>query len=581
MIHADVVEVEGKKWIKVYFKPVPRLIEKMKKVKGAMYNPKSRLWAVPYENLRYFEAYMENHLILWEGKETMAGGIPEESIPPSPIVDYEFKTKPFDYQIRGFNAIVERNFLILADDMGLGKTFQLVTAIAAKKQIGKLKRGVVMCKASLLYNWRDEIHKHSNEKAVIYAGTKKQRSKMISDLQKDDSWTFLIISYGTFRNDVSLLDDLDTSIPLDFVALDESHVIKNPTSKIGSVIHNIPFRYKYLLTGTPLPNTPLEAYNYLRLGGKVHINWWQFQRRYAIMGGYDNKEVLGYDNIKELRELVQENMLRRSKEEKLHDLPPAIISDIKLQMSKGQAKLYEAVKKEILEDLKDTTLDSVPSALSKLVRLQQITDAPEILGSKERSIKLEALDEFLDDLISGGQKAIIFSRFKTMVNIMSERYAEYNPAVIHGDIASIGKSREQAERSCAHLQGAEKEEKINELMTSERQKEVYKFQKDKNCKIFIGCAPACREGLTLTASSTVIFLDSEWSYAYYSQAYSRAHRIGQKSTVNVYNFVCEGTIDEKVLDIIKRKEAMSQALLDNKVGKFGATKAREFIQSMM
>jgi SNF2 family DNA or RNA helicase len=109
---------------------------------------------------------------------------------------------------------------------------------------------------------------------------------------------------------------------------------------------------------------------------------------------------------------------------------------------------------------------------------------------------------------------------------------------------------------------------------------VAKFQEDDSCRLFIGCAPACREGLTLTAATHVVFLDCEWSPAYVEQAFSRAHRIGQKDAVTVYYLVCEETIDEYVQDVLERKDALAQTMLDEGIESVGAIRAKEMIQIM-
>lgn len=586
MIYAEKVEALGKQWIKVYFKPIAELVYSMNKVPGARLNPQTKFWNVPYENRKYFEDIMGNHLIIWKGEESVGGGIDESTIPSTPLVNYKFKTKPFDYQIKGSNLIFERNFLILADEMGLGKTKIVIDGIGMKKQEGLVNRGIVICKASLIYNWKNEIEKHSDMKAIVVAGTPKQRAEIFSDLYYTKDWTFLVMGYDIFRLSILNLDNFDTYVGFDFLVVDESHVIKNPNSQIGSLIHRIPFHCKYLLTGTPLPNVPLEAYNYLKLGGKVDMNWWQFRRRYAIFGGYGGKEIVGYKNMKELRTLINNNMLRRRKEDKLKDLPSITFTTIPLVMSPGQAKLYNAVKKGIIEDLQDTSLERVPNALAKLMRLQQITDAPALLDSKEKSIKLEALDDLLESLIEDeGQKVVVFSRFKTMVEIMRTRYKKYNPAVVHGEVSTHGKPLHVAEKIIAkehpNISEAEKKRILYDLTTSDRQKEVDRFQNDPECKLFLGCAPACREGLTLTASSDVIFVDVEWSPAYVQQAYSRVHRISQTKPVNVYYLVCKDTIDEKVMQVLERKEQMAQTLIDGGVKEIKTNRAKEFILSMI
>lgn len=585
MIYAEKVTVEGRDWIKVYFKPIAELVYSMNKVPQATFNPKTKLWAVPYSNREAFESIMGNHLIIWHGDQATPGGIQEETIPATPLIDYTFKTKPFDYQIRASNLVYQRNFLILADEMGLGKTKCTIDGIAMKKQAGMLKRGLVICKASLLYNWKEEIEKHSNLKAVVFAGTAKQRSEILDQIAHDPELTFIIVSYETFRICIASFDEYDTKIGIDFMVVDEAHKIKNPNSQIGALIHRIPIRYKYLLTGTPLPNTPLESYNYLKLGGKIDMNWWQFRKHYGIFGGYGGKEVIGYKNINELKEVLHENMLRRLKKDKLKELPDIVYTTIPVIMTPGQAKLYDAVRKEIIEDLKETSLDSVPNALAKLMRLQQITDAPALIDSKEKSIKLLTLDDILEDLIDGGgHKVVVFSRFRTMINIMMERYKKYNPAVIHGDIDSQGKPEHLAEKYISErypsVSCEERKRLIKEFTLSDRQKEVIRFQNDDSCKLFL-MTQAAQEGLTLTASSRIICVDSLWSPAYMNQIYARLHRIGQKDCVNVYHIVCKNTIDEKVMKVLERKDEMAQTLIDNGIKDIGANRAKEFIRSMI
>lgn len=585
MIYAEKVNVNGRDWIKVYFKPIAELVYSMNKVPQATFNPKTKLWAVPYSNREAFESIMGNHLIIWHGDQATPGGIPEETIPSAPLINFNFKTKPYDYQIRASNLIYQRNFLILADEMGLGKTKCTIDGIAMKKQAGMLKRGLVICKASLLYNWKEEIEKHSNLKAVVFAGTAKQRSEILDQIAHDPELTFIIVSYETFRICIASFDEYDTKIGIDFMVVDEAHKIKNPNSQIGALIHRIPIRYKYLLTGTPLPNTPLESYNYLKLGGKINMNWWQFRKRYGIFGGYGGKEVIGYKNINELKEVLHENMLRRLKKDKLKELPDIVYTTIPVIMTPGQAKLYDAVRKEIIEDLKETSLDSVPNALAKLMRLQQITDAPALINSKEKSIKLLTLDNILEDLIDdGGHKVVVFSRFRTMINIMMERYKKYNPAVIHGDIDSQGKPEHLAEKYISErypsVSGEERKRLIKEFTLSDRQKEVIRFQNDDSCKLFL-MTQAAQEGITLTASSRIICIDSLWSPAYMNQLYARLHRIGQKNCVNVYHIVCKNTIDEKVMKVLERKDEMAQTLIDNGIKDIGANRAKEFIRSMI
>lgn len=618
-------------WIRVTYKKNPYIFNALTTIQGALYDYKRNVWAVPYYKREEFEEKLGGFIIDWVDEPTpFNGGIPETEFSKYPVVPgysvtYDkdgkiidwtgFKVPPYaDYQVRGFNAIVERDFLILADDMGLGKTWQTVTAIEAKKKLGLLNRCLVLAKASLLYMWRDEIEKFTNCKAVVFAGTPKQRMRISNYLHGNDDWTFLIMSYEMFRLSVDTVTNIDNYKPIECIVLDESHKIKNPMTKLGQRVHYIPFKYKYLLTATPLPNSPMESFNYLKLGNALppesiaynpykknnQVNdivdeWWAFQYRYCIYGGYNDREVIGYKNIDELRAAIQSNMLRRTKEEKLKDLPDVTFKNIELEMLPKQKRMYDAIRKEILEELAETDINKVPSMLAKLTRLQQVTGSLQLIGvepKKDQSIKLNALDDLLEELIlDAGEKVIIFTKFKSLLDIIAKKYKKYNPAIVHGEVSSHALPEKEALDRCKRqykykwqtMSETEKETILYELTTSPRQKEVNKFQNDENCRIFLGTTEACKEGLTLTAASNVIFIDYPWNWASYSQAYSRAHRIGQKNAVTVYNLICTGTIDEKVFNTIINKKSMSEIMIDTKVAnnKTKTQKAYEFIRSLI
>lgn len=545
MIIAEKVEAKGRWWIKAKLVNYnPFLFNKMRSVRGCLYNKMTGYFAIPIEYENDFINKMEEHLILWKDRNENA--VLEENIPSYPIVPgysvtYDengniidakgFKTRPWgEFQVKGFNLLVQKDFLILADDAGLGKSWQILNALEAKYKLGQLKRGLIVCKASLLYNWAQEIEKHSNLTYLIIEGNAHRRAQLFYEFETKP-YNILIISYETFRRSIDILLNMHKRVPLDFCVLDEAHKIKNPTSKVGSSIHVIPFKYKYVLTATPIINRPLEAYNYLKWGGIIKMSWWQFRNRYAEFGEYH--QILYYKNITELKNLLQKHMLRRLKKDKLKELPDITFKVIPIEMTPEQKTLYNAVRKEILSELEDTQIKNVTSQLAKLLRLQQVTDSPLLIGSRVEGAKLQALDELLENIIEENEeKCIVFSKFKSMVDILVKRYQKYNPAVVTGEVNN-----------------------------EERMKEVNKFQNDDSCKLFIGTSGACREGFTLTAATHVVFLDLEWAWSYVEQAYSRAHRIGQKNNVTVYFLLCMNTVDEKIYDTVYNKKMLNENMV--------------------
>jgi len=548
MIYADDLSYHGYEGIiNVKFKYHPLYVEAMKKVPTARYDRKTDMWTFRAYYRADFERATKDFLVIWDRKEYEIVGMQEDKIPEYPVVPgysvtYDedgkviewtgFKTRPYGkFQVRGFNALVTRRHLLLADDTGLGKTAMTIYALEALKKAENISHGLVICKASLIYNWAEEIQIHSDLKAVPIIGTKSQRQKIYEYLLSDNTWTVAIISYETFKADLDILKRFSKRKSFDFCVLDEAQKIKNPHSKIGIAIHEIPFKYKYALTATPMPNNLLEIYNYAKWFGYNVGNYYQFRNFYGIMGGYNNKEVIGYKNMRALTNLLKSIMLRRLKKDKLKELPDISFKVIKVEMGREQQKYYDAVKNEIVEILRTTKITNA-TALAKLTRLQQVTDYPPLIGASAPSAKLAALDELVESMIESKEKVIIFSKFRSIVEMLEQRYKKYNPAVIHGEIDA-----------------------------KERQNQVKKFQNDKSCWVFIGSSPACREGITLTAATNVIFFDLEWTPADVEQAYSRAYRIGQKNAVNVYFLITKNSIDEHVLEVINIKNHVAQSVM--------------------
>ena len=240
-------------------------------------------------------------------------------------------------------------------------------------------------------------------------------------------------------------------------------------------------------------------------------------------------------------------MLRRLKDDVLV-LPDKIEQIEYVEMTDNQRKIYNEVRDDILLNI--DLIASTPNPLSHLLRLRQATDYTGILSSTiKESAKLDRLDEIIDELIQNNRKAIIFSNWTSMTEILRERYKQYNPAYITGEVAA-----------------------------TERQQQVNKFQTDNNCKLFIGSTGAAGTGLTLTAASTVIFYDLPLHKAAYDQASDRAHRIGQTSNVHIITLLAKGTIDEAIYNIVIKKGELADMLVDGKVNKMSKSLLMKFLQ---
>lgn len=477
--------------------------------------------------------------------------------------DYKFKISPFKHQIEGVEYGLKYDRFLLGDEQGLGKTMQVINIACIKKQQRNYKHCLIICGVNgLKWNWKSEIEKHSNENAYIL-GTrydKKGKEKIgslndrVEDLEEllnpssercfkfmDDFHSlsnayFLITNIETLRNEkiIEKLKELCDKGIINMIALDEGHKCKDPTSIQGKALLKLTTETMISMTGTPLMNNPLDLYIHLRWLCYEKHAYYSFKQHYCVFGGFGGYQILGYKNLDQLKAQFEDIMLRRLKKDVL-DLPDKIHTTEYVEMTAKQSKVY----KEVFCDIQDN-IDKVSSAvnpLAELIRLRQATGYTGILSSTIlESAKFDRLDELLEEIVSNGNKAIVFSNWTAVTNPVYERLAKYNPAIITGE-------------------------------TKDRVAEQDKFMKDDSCKVIIGTIGAMGTGLTLTAANTVIFLDEPWNKAIKDQCEDRAHRIGTSENVNIITIICKDTIDERIHDIVEQKGKMADLLVDSKLSK--------------
>ncbi len=456
---------------------------------------------------------------------------------------FKFKTKPFEHQIEGFKFGLKYDRFLLGDEQGLGKTKQVIDIAVAKKLIRGYKHCLIICGVNgLKWNWKSEISTHSDEKAHILGAKINSKGKEVVGSSKDkladlnnlpDSY-FIITNIESLRDTdiLNKIKELTQTGQIEMVVIDEIHKCKNPASQQGKAILQIKAETKIAMTGTPLMNSPLDLFIVLKWLEFEKHSFYQFKKHYCVMGGYGGYEVVGYRNLGELQSNLESLMLRRLKKDAL-DLPDKLYSIEYVEMSAKQTKIYNEIKQEIKQQIDKIKISNNP--LAQLIRLRQATGFTGILSSQiKESAKLDRLEEIVEELVDNGEKAIIFSNWTEMTNVTYERLKRFNPAIITGE-------------------------------TKDRKEQQEKFMRDPDCKIIIGTIGAMGTGLTLTAASTVIFLDSPWNRANKEQAEDRAHRIGTKSNINIITLVCKDTIDERIEELINKKGVMADALVDGKI----------------
>lgn len=514
------------------------LVGLMRKQSSRFWHAANKEWEVPANKLlQIINSVKDKEITITGDYKTL---VPKEVKIPE---GFNFKTNPFNHQIEGFEFGLKHDRFLLGDEQGLGKTKQVIDIAVAKKLSKGYKHCLIICGVNgLKWNWKSEINTHSNETAHILGTKINSKGKEVigsskdklADLNKLPKDYFLITNVESLRDQDILkkVKELTQNGQIEMVAIDEIHKCKNPSSQQGKAILQVNPETRIAMTGTPLMNTPLDLYIVLKWLGFEKHSFYQFKKHYCIMGGYGGYEVVGYRNLGELQSNLESLMLRRLKKDAL-DLPEKFHSIEYVEMSSKQAKVYNEVKQEIKEQIDKIKVSNNP--LAQLIRLRQATGFTGILSSQiKESAKLDRLEEIVEELVENGEKAIIFSNWTDMTGPTMERLRRFNPAIITGE-------------------------------TKDRKKQQERFMTDSSCKVIIGTIGAMGTGLTLTAASTVIFLDSPWNRANKEQAEDRAHRIGTASNVNIITLVCKDTIDERIEELIYKKGAMADALVDGKV----------------
>ena len=475
--------------------------------------------------------------------------------------NYAFKTTPYKHQLDGIEYGLNHNHFLLGDEQGLGKTMQVINIACIEKQLYNYKHCLIICGVNgLKWNWKNEVEKHSNENAYILGTRIKHQKEEIGSVAEriedldlmlhknafNDCY-FIITNVETLRDDdiQKTLKKLCEKKIINIIAFDEFHKVKNPTSQQGKAILKLQAEKMIAMTGTPLMNSPIDLYMPLKWLGYEEHSFYQFKNHYCIMGGYGGYEIVGYKNLDQLQEQLQQIQIRRLKKDVL-DLPEKIYVDEFVEMTPKQSKIYKEVKLEIRDNI-DMVLNA-PNPLTEMIRLRQATGYTGILSSTiQESAKFERLVELVDEAIENDDKVIIFSNWTAITNPLYKLLHRYKPAIITGQ-------------------------------TKDRVAEQDNFMNDEDCKVIIGTTGAMGTGLTLTAARTVIFMDEPWNRALKEQAEDRAHRIGTKGSVNIITLMCKNTIDERIHELVETKGKIADILVD---GRMADTNKEELVNFLL
>lgn len=421
---------------------------------------------------------------------------------------------------------------ILADEMGLGKSIQLIYFI---KQILKEKKDakvLIVAPTSLVYNWKNEFDKFGDEISYkVFAETKNLRKKELDNIENIN---VLITTYGLVKQD----KEKYLNINFELIAIDEAQTIKNVNTQMTKTIKELTATTRIALTGTPIENSVLELwsiFDFIMPGYLANIN--SFQKKYNIKN-IDEESLKILDT---LTNQIKPFILRRRKKEVIKELPDKIENNIFINLNEEQKKLYmaqlEKTKKEMNAILETEGLEKGNfKILQLLTKLRQLCIDPKIVYENYQggSAKIESLISLIEGIIQNNHKILLFTSYKSALNIVNQELTNHNIStyIIDGSIPS---------------------KKRIEL--------VNKFNQD-STNVFLITLKAGGTGLNLTSADVVIHLDLWWNPQVENQATDRAHRIGQKNTVEVIKLICKGTIEERILQLQNKKKILSDKLIE-------------------
>lgn len=420
---------------------------------------------------------------------------------------------------------------ILADDMGLGKTLQMITLLAAEKESGQPDFvSLVICPASLIYNWEHEFAMFAPSLRVLpVAGPQAERRKALKEIGNYD---VIITSYDLLKRDLTCYREHEFR----FEVIDEAQFIKNASTQSAKAVKAVKAVTRFALTGTPVENRLSELwsiFDYLMPG--FLFSYRRFRTMFeAPIVKDDNKEAL-----LNLHRMIRPFILRRLKSDVLKELPEKLEKVVYSAMNGKQKELYRAAALKLRQSLEEDERAAEGKGkfqiLAELTRLRQICCDPSLCfeGYDGESAKLETCISLLAPAVESGHKILLFSQFASMLAMIGERLVK--------------------EGISFHLlTGSTPKEERNRMVNS--------FHRD-STPIFLISLKAGGTGLNLTAADIVIHYDPWWNVAAQNQATDRAHRIGQDRQVTVCRLIMKDTIEENILKLQEAKKNLADQIV--------------------
>ena len=441
-------------------------------------------------------------------------------------------------------------------EMGCGKTLTAIAIAGQGYKLGKVKKLLVVAPASVVSVWPKEFDEYADFPYIVRAmqGTAKKKVELLHDIEaskrvfKTEPLQVAVINYeSAWRTNEdkpkeSIFDALIAWKP-DMVICDESQKIKTNTAEQSKAMHKIgdTAKYKLILSGTPIQSNAMDIWSQYRFLDPTVFgdNFYKFRARYGVMGGFNGKQVVGTRDTDILTEKAHSIAYRVTKEDAL-DLPEKTFLNREVEMSPKEQKLYNQIKRECYAEIEGGEITAA-MITTKLLRLQQITGGfaqfdDEPLPTQIGNSKLKELESIINDyVVDAKKKLVVFAQFTA-------------------EVKAICKLLDTMKGKYGMINGSVKQEDRGAI--------IERFQKG-DTMVMVGQIQAAGTGITLHASSCVVYYSLTYNYATYAQSTDRIHRIGQHYPCTYIHLVCPKTVDMQILRALSRKEELAKSIVDN------------------
>ena len=450
--------------------------------------------------------------------------------------DYSgIKVPLFPYQKEGIDFVLFKKAAIIADEMGLGKTIQAITSAILKKQIFGFKKVLVVCPATLKSQWKKEIEKFTDEKAIVISGTPEERELQYAD----DSYLFYIVNYETVLRDSLSINKAG----VDYLILDEAQRIKNFETRTSSAVRRLSPKHILVITGTPIENKLIDIFTIVSSIDPYFFGpLWEFSYQHCLFDPDKPDKINGYYNLQSLNVRLSEMLIRREKRAVLEQLPNVQQIDIPVELSPLQQDYHATYARGIANILKKKFL--TPYDLQRLqlllANMRMVCDSTYLIDEEtNESTKLIELKDILLnqlDLKNTNRKIIIFSEWVKVHKL-------------------IGRLLRENQIGFAELNGKVPVKLRGEL--------IKKFESNPECKVFLS-TEAGGSGLNLQVADILINFELPWNPAKKNQRIGRIDRLGQKSSkLTIYNLISRNSIEQQIAAGLLVKQSLFEGVLSD------------------